>query len=55
MGSCAAPSTKYWHQFTIARSLQQCHPLSLRNSIGKSGSRLPNRLLTLALALASLK
>ncbi|RAP70291.1 hypothetical protein ACZ87_02905 [Candidatus Erwinia dacicola] len=25
MGSCAAPSTKQWHQFTIARSLQQCH------------------------------
>ncbi|NJD84839.1 hypothetical protein EWM60_01880 [Candidatus Erwinia dacicola] len=26
MGSCAAPSTKQWHQFTIARSLQQCRP-----------------------------
>ncbi|RAP67655.1 hypothetical protein ACZ87_03935 [Candidatus Erwinia dacicola] len=25
MGSYAAPSTKQWHQFTIARSLQQCH------------------------------
>ncbi|RAP64053.1 hypothetical protein ACZ87_04086 [Candidatus Erwinia dacicola] len=25
MGSCAAPSTKQWYQFTIARSLQQCH------------------------------
>ena len=24
MGSCAAPSTKQWHQFTIVRSLQQC-------------------------------
>ncbi len=30
MGSCAAPSAKQWHQFTIARSLQQCRQFCRR-------------------------